>query len=87
MQSVYLDGETDTTAKLQPELQPGDTLEFLCDYYSYAGDYQDSYLLGEPLTVTEEALVISDVILEGSTLASYRFTDLYDGHHWTPTIS
>ena len=86
VQSIYLDGETDTAAKLQAELRPGDTLEFLCDYYSYAGDYQDSYLLGEPLTVTEEGLVITDVPLEGRTQATYRFTDLYGQHYWTPVI-
>ena len=86
VQSVYLDGETDTAAKSQTELPPGGTLEFLCDYYSYDGDYQDSYLLGEPLTVTEEALVISDVLLEGRTQAAYRFTDLYGQHYWTPVI-
>ncbi len=86
VQAVYLDGETDTAAKLQEELAPGDTLEFLCDYYSYAGDYQDSYRLGGPLTVTEEGLTITDVPLDGSTLAMYRFTDLYDGHHWTPAV-
>ena len=86
VQTVYLDGETDTAAKSQAELQPGDTLEFLCDYYSYAGDYQDSYRLGEPLTVTEEPLAVSDVLLEGSTQATYRFTDLYGQHYWTPVI-
>lgn len=86
IQSVYLDGETDTAAKLQAGLQPGDTLEFLCDYYSYAGDYQDSYLLGEPVTVTEEGLVISDVPLEGVTRAAYRLTDLYGQRYWTPAI-
>lgn len=86
VQSVYLDGETDTAAKLQAELQPGDTLAFLCDYHSYAGDYQDSYLLGEPLTVTEEGLTVTDVPLEGRTRAAYRFTDLYGQHHWTPVI-
>ena len=86
IQSVYLDGETDTVAKAQAELQPGDTLEFLCDYYSYDGDYQDSYLLGEPLTVTEEELTVSDVPLEGSTQATYCFTDLYGQRHWTPVI-
>lgn len=86
VQSVYLDGETDTAAKLQSELSPGDTLEFLCDYYSYAGDYQDSYRLGEPLTVTEEGLTISDVPLEGVTHAAYRFADLYGQHYWTPVI-
>ncbi len=86
VQTVYLNGETDTVAKSQSELQPGDTLEFLCDYYSYDGDYQDSYLLGDPLIVTEEELTVSDVPLDGVTLASYRFTDIFGKHHWTPTL-
>ena len=48
--------------------------------------YQDSYRLGEPLVVTEEALTVSDVPLEGETQACYRFTDLYGQHHWTPAL-
>jgi len=86
VQSVYPDGETETVAKSQTALQSGDTLEFLCDYYSYEGDYQDSYRLGEPLTVPDAGLTIRDVPLEGNTQATYRFTDLYGQHHWTPAI-
>ena len=87
VRSVYLDGETDTVAKGQTGLEPGDTLEFLCDYYSYDGSYEDSYLLGEPLTVGAEAPAISDVPLEGVTRAAYRITDLFGQHHWTPALS
>ena len=86
LQTVYAAGETDTVAKNQISLQPGDTLEFLCDYYSYTGEYQDSYLLGEPVTVPAEGLAISDVPLEGSVRATYRFTDLYNQHYWSPVI-
>ncbi len=86
VQTGYHHGETDTVAKNQAALEAGDTLEFLCDYYTYGGDYQDSYLLGDPLEVTEEPLVISDVPLEGVTQASYRITDLYGQHHWTPAL-
>ena len=86
VQSVYRSGETDTAAKSQAGVQSGDTLEFLGDYYSYGGDYQDSYLLGEPLVVTEEGLRVSDVPLEGVTRAAYRFTDLYGQYHWTPAL-
>ena len=86
VRTVYLGGETDTVAKSQAQLQPGDTLEFLCDYYSYGGEYQDSYLLGEPVTVGENGLTVSDVPLEGVTRATYRFTDLYNQHHWTTPI-
>ena len=86
VQSVYLSGETETAAKNQSGLQTGDTLEFLCDYYRYDGTYQDSYRLGEPLTVTGEDLPVHDVSLEGSTRATYCFTDLYNQRHWTPAV-
>lgn len=86
VRTVYRDGETDTVAKSQEGLNPGDTLEFLCDYYSYEGAYQDSYLLGEVLTVPEQGLTVSDVPLDGQTRATYRFTDLYGRHCWTAAI-
>ncbi|MCI8537899.1 MAG: peptidase C11 [Oscillospiraceae bacterium] len=83
---VYTEGETETVAKSDTALQPGDTLEFLCDYYGYDGSYQDSYLLGDPVTVTEEPLAISNVPLLGSTQATYRFTDIFNQSYWTPVI-
>ena len=87
VRTVYTEGQTDTVAKAGAQLQPGDTLEFLCDYYSYDGEYLDSYLLGDPLSVTEEPLVISNVPLEGGALrATYRFTDLFHQYYWTPPI-
>ena len=67
-------------------MQPGDSLEFICDYYTYDGDYRDSYLIGDPLTVTEDELTISNVPLIGQTQASYRFTDIYNHPHWTPAM-
>ena len=85
VQPVYRAGETQTVVKSASELQTGDILEFLCDYYSYSGVYQDSYLLGELLTVEQE-LTISDVPLKGTTQVTYRFTDLYNQHYWTPAV-
>ncbi len=87
LQAVYVEGETETVAKNDTALEPGGTLEFLCDYYNYDGEYLDSYLLGEPLTVTEEALSISNVPLEGGALqATYLFTDIYNQRYWTPPV-
>ena len=89
VQAVYKDGATDTAAKAQETLQPGDVLEFRCDYYTLDGSdmqYHDSYLMGAPITVTEEELTISNVPLIGSTRAAYRLTDLYNVPHWTPTV-
>ncbi len=66
-----------------PALQDGDTLEFLCDYYDYDGNYQDSYRIGEPMVI-DGPLTISDVTLpEGEVVRSYRVTDIYNREYWT----
>ena len=84
--SVYLNGETDTVAKNMTEIAQGDTLEFVCDYYRYDGSLENNYYLGEPMTV-DGALEISNVDVGSGTVSlSFRFTDLYQQHYWTPAI-
>ena len=84
--AVYLDGQTETVAKSEVELQPGDTIDFLCDYYSYGGDYENSYMLGEQL-VYDGNLQVSDVLLTENVRMCYRFADLYQQHYWTNPVS
>ena len=79
---AYAADETETVARGLLELQPGDKLDFLCDYYGYDGSYQDSYLLGEQMTVTDN-MVISNTYLGGDVVTLYRFTDIYAQHYWT----
>ena len=86
IRAVYSEGETETIAKSGAALQEGDELLFLCDYYGKDGQYQDSYLLGDGLTVGEDGLTIADVPLEGTVRATYRFTDLYNQSYWTQPI-
>ncbi len=82
----YRSGETETVAKSVIALSDGDTLDFICDYYGYDGSYQDSYLLGEQLTVSGEPAV-SDLRIDAERCsAAYRFTDIYQQHYWTETI-
>ena len=82
----YRDGETETVAKALVELQSGDTLDFLCDYYGYDGSYQDSYMLGDTMTVTD-SMVISDVYINAAQAnATYRFTDIYNQTYWSPVM-
>lgn len=86
VRAVYPEEETETVAKNGSGLAEGDTLDFLCDYYTYEGEYQDSYMIGEPLTVTDPQLSITNVPLDGRMQATYRFTDLYCQHYWTPPM-
>ncbi len=82
----YKEGETETVAKSLTELQPGDTLDFICDFYSYDGTYQDSYLLGEQQTVTDN-MVISDTLLDkGKSRVTYKFTDIYGQNYWSEAL-
>jgi len=85
-QPVYKNGETDTVAKAMLALQPGDTLDFVCDYYGYDGTYLDSYYLGEAMTVTEEMTISNVEIDRNAICATYRFTDIYNQHYWTDSF-
>lgn len=83
----YVEGETETVAKGMEELQVGDTLDFICDYYSYDGEYLDSYFLGEQMTVTAGMLISNVDVGEGDVKVTYRFTDIYNQQYWTPAFT
>ena len=85
-QTDYRNNETDTVAKELTEITDGDKIDFVCDYYTYAGDYQDSYMLGEQLTVSGD-LKLSDVELkDGALKITYLFTDRYNQEYWSAAI-
>ncbi|MBQ9513043.1 MAG: peptidase C11, partial [Lachnospiraceae bacterium] len=85
----YIDGETETVAKALENLQEGDAVDFVCDFYDYEGNYQDSYYLGEQWIVEDpENAVISNVdVGDGAVQVTYRFTDLYNQNYWTEVIN
>ncbi len=82
----YINQETDTVPKSMTELENGDTLDFLCDYYNYDGEYQDSYYLGDTLTVSDNMTISNTDVGEGNVKIMYKFTDMYNESYWTPAI-
>ena len=90
---VYVNGETDTVAKALLDLEAGDSLEFLCDYYSYKGEYEDTYVLDD-VVLTEEGmkdqLAVGYYYLSEKDKASakpaYLFTDIYKQEYWSPIL-
>ena len=69
------------------ELAEGDVIDFVADYYTYDGDYEDSYMIGEQLTVDGELTVSNVYFAESdSVCATYLFTDIYCQTYWTPAI-
>ena len=81
----YMDGETDTVAKSVTELEEGDTIDFVCDYYTYDGEYQDSYFLGDQMNY-KEGLEVSNTEVDGDTKITYLLTDIYNQEYWTPVV-
>ena len=84
---IYTEGETETIAKTMDPVVTGDVIDFICDYYSYEGEYLDSYMLGEQLVVEDE-LSISDVYVDKDAAnLTYLFTDIYNQKYWTNPVS
>ncbi|MBR4435053.1 MAG: peptidase C11 [Clostridia bacterium] len=94
---VYDDSVTETVAKLYTiseaiENAEGDlTIDFICDYYNYNGDYVDSYKIGEPVVLNagNATLTVSDLEIadhQSKTKATYLFTDIYCQEYWTPVM-
>ena len=83
---VYTEGETETVAKNTEPLQAGDQIDFICDYYTYDGEYQDTYYLGETMTVTDRMEISNVAVGDGGVRLTYRFTDLYQQHYWTAPL-
>ncbi len=87
----YKDADTSSVpsvvAKNMTSLKKGDKLEFLCDYYSYDGDYKDSYYLGEPMTVSDKMEISNVDVGSGNVVITYRFTDLYNQEYWSESIT
>ena len=84
----YADGETDTVAKAAEELTEGDVIQPICDRYTYDGEYEDSYMLGDEI-VYNGTLTVSDVVLnpnDGDPIATYVLTDVFCVEHWLPEI-
>ena len=77
--------ETSTVARGLIEIKDGDKIDFICDYFTYDGVYDDSYYLGDQLTVSGD-LVISNTILGQDGVALYRFTDIYQQNYWTEAV-
>ena len=82
----FYEGETDTESKGAIPVEAGDSLQFLCDYYGYDGSYSATYELGEKFTVQE--LRVTNMMLDGAAYSvTYRLTDLFGNHYWTPAIT
>ena len=82
---MYADGETEAVAKGDIQIRKGDTLEFLCDYYTLDGEFDSAYRIGDPLTVGADGLELTYLALDNTDCSvTWRVTDMYGNHYWLP---
>ncbi len=79
--------ETPNLPKGLIEIMPGDKIDYLCDYYSYNGNFNDTYYLGESYVATGDWYIENLAITNLNYLMSYKITDIYGNSYWTPAIT
>ncbi len=80
----HYDAETTEAVAKNALLEDGDRITFICDYYSYEGEFKDNYEM-DTMTVSGDPEIIYSVI-GNQTNAAYRLTDIYGESYWTPLI-
>ncbi len=81
-------GDTTIETRRLIELQEGDVIEFLFDYYTYDGEYEDSYIIGDPLIVSNEDILIEYTEIEdGEFYVYYKITDIYNNVYYTEAVT
>lgn len=87
-QIVYdTETQSETTAKGLIDIVAGDTIDYLCDYYTYKGKFDDTYYLGEQYTATGSWKIENIEISNQDYRMTYRLTDIYNNQYWTPAIT
>lgn len=80
-------GNTTMYGKGLIEIEQGDKIDFIVDYYTYDGKYDDEYLYGDTLTVGKKGLKVSyEWIGDGECLIYYMLTDIYNNVYFTEPV-
>ena len=65
------------------QLEEGNTIEFIADYYDYNKNFNDVYKISDPIPFDGELNVGVFNIAGQRTLYSYRLTDIFNTKLWT----
>ncbi len=70
-------------------LEAGDKLQFIADYYSKEGEFEDSYPISDEMEWSGSMIVgYTDMSeLKDSLVATFLFTDIYNNEHWSAPLN
>jgi hypothetical protein len=80
-------GGEGTLGKGYKQFKPDDKIDFICDFYTYDGDFDDSYYIGDTLTIglTLPKVTYEDVG-DNNVLQCYMLVDVYQNYSWTEYV-
>ena len=81
----YTGTDVDTVAKNITEIKTGDKIDFLANYYSYDGTFENDYKIGYQYTVSKQPEVYYVNVKDDNEI-TYKFTDIYNNSYWTPVL-
>lgn len=67
-------------------VEDGDKIQLLCDYYTYEGEFEDSYDLDEPFLYDSSKVISYAPSVRGSYFVYYVLTDIYNNTYYTEPI-
>ncbi len=80
-------GGAGTLGKGLDQFEPGDIVDFVCDYYTYDGDYDDVYYFGDTMVIGETLPAVSyEDVGDDPVLECYMLVDIYQNYSWTETV-
>ncbi len=69
------------------DLQPGDVVEWVIDYYDYEGNYNDYYVFNDPYTVpSTEPTVSYEHVGDMDAMIYFVLTDIYNNTYETEAV-
>lgn len=68
-------------------VEDGDEIQLLCDYYTYDGEYDDAYNLGEPFAYDSSMGIEYTPSGEGEYLLYYCLTDIYNNTYYVEPVT
>lgn len=81
-------GDSQISSRVK-DLQKGDVIQFVCDYYTYKGEYVDSYILGDEIVYKGKELKVEymEVEEEAEFLVYYKLVDIYNNEYYTEAVT
>ena len=68
------------------QFKNGDKINFLCDYYTYSGEYDASYYIGETITYNDKLSISYEELEDCTAEMCLHLKDIYQNEYWTEVV-